>query len=65
MTAVFGDMQLIFEDPLRGLAGLQLFQALNDETTRVFISIAQQLSQNGILFNKDEPGSAWGSLLSL
>jgi hypothetical protein len=65
MAQTFSDMRVMFDDPLRGLAGLQLYQALNDESARVFTNLAQQFSQDGILFTKDEPGSAWGSLLSL
>jgi hypothetical protein len=59
----FNDMAAILEDPLRALAGFKTFDALTDETYRVFINIAQELDQNSILFTKDEPGSTW-TLLS-
>lgn len=65
IASTYGDMMMLFEDPLRGLAGFELYQGLNDETLRVFTNIAQQFAQNGILFNKDEPGSSWSMLLSL
>jgi hypothetical protein len=64
MAGTYADLQAIFADPLRGLAGFQLYQALNDETSRLFINIAQEFNQNGILFNKDEAGYAWPMLLS-
>lgn len=58
-------MALLLTDPLQGLAGIQQYQTLTQETLKVFISIAQALGKNGILFNKDEPGSAWSTLLSV
>lgn len=64
MAAVFPDMQLVLKDPLRGLAGLQVFQSKGGEAARVLTSIAQSLSKNAILFNKDEAGSAWSVFLS-
>jgi len=57
------DMKTVIEDPLRGLAGIQLFQSLTNETTRVFTTIATNFSKNGILFNTDEPGNTWSLLL--
>lgn len=63
MGATFSDMQTILTDPLRGLGGLQLYQSLSGETSRVFTSIATIFSKNGILFNKDEPGVTWNSLV--
>ena len=64
MADALGDVAVLFNDSLRGLAGFELYQALNNETTRVFINIGQVFVQNGILFNKDEAGAAWGSFLS-
>ncbi|HVV38797.1 MAG TPA: hypothetical protein VHD31_00530 [Candidatus Paceibacterota bacterium] len=64
-AGAYSDMEVAVSDPLRSIAGLQTYQSLVDETTRVFINIAQILKQNGILFTKDEPGSAWATLLSL
>lgn len=57
------DIKLVYTDPLRALAALQLYEALNQETVRLFINVAQGLSQNGIIFSKDEPGAAWSSLV--
>ena len=60
---VYPDMETLLSDPLRGLAGLQTYQSLTDETTRVLTTIAQQLDKSAILFDKDEPGSAWSIFL--
>jgi len=64
LSATYADMQTVGSDPLRGLVGLQDYESLMDANARVFINIAQELSKDGILFTKDEPGSAWGSLIS-
>jgi hypothetical protein len=63
MSDTYAGMQQIFTDPLRALGSLQLYDALTQETFNLFINIAQELNQNGILFTKDEPGSAWSSLV--
>ncbi|MES2006570.1 MAG: hypothetical protein V4436_00510 [Patescibacteria group bacterium] len=63
MGQSYPDMQKIVSDPLRGMAALQIYQSLADETSRVFTSIATTFSKNGILFNKDEPGVTWNSLV--
>jgi len=63
-SATFADMQAITTDPVRGLVALQTYESLMDEGARVFINIAQNLSKGGILFSKDEPGSAWAGFLS-
>jgi hypothetical protein len=65
MADSFTDMEAVAADPLRAVAGVQTYQSLANETTRVFINIGQELKQNGILFTKDEPGNAWNQLLSL
>jgi hypothetical protein len=58
------DIQVLYKDPLKGFAGFDLFESLSNETNRVFTNIAQQFNQDGILFNKGEPGSDWASLVS-
>ncbi len=63
IAATYPDMRTLFNDPLRALAALQQYQSLSDETQRLFINIAQALTQRGILFTKDEPGSAWSAFL--
>jgi hypothetical protein len=63
MAEAVADLQKLYDDPLRGLAAFQLFDALNQETLRLFINIAQEFSQNGILFNNDDPGQAWSALV--
>jgi hypothetical protein len=63
MAKTFPDMEKMISDPLRGMGGLQVYQSLADETSRVFTSIATIFSKNGILFNKDEPGVTWNSLV--
>ncbi len=65
MADSYQAMALLLTDPLQGLAGIQQYQTLTQETLKVFISIAQALGKNGILFSKDEPGSAWSALLSV
>lgn len=60
----YADMSLVVEDPLRGLTALQKYQLLMSETGRVLINIAEALNKGGILFSKDEPGSAWDSFLA-
>lgn len=62
ITDTFDDMQTMISDPLRGLAGIQQYQSLTDETQRMFTNIAQALHKNGILFTKDEPGAVWSFL---
>lgn len=57
-------MAQVVEDPLRGLAALQQYQLLMSETGRILTNIAQTLKNGGILFTKDEPGSAWEIFLS-
>lgn len=63
LAQTVADMQTAYTDPLRALAALQRFDSLNQESLRLFINIAQDFSQNGILFNTDEPGAAWSSLV--
>lgn len=62
MAASYDDMAAMMEDPLRGIAGLDIYDSTAGELGRVFINIAQIFTQNGILFSKDEPGSAWSTL---
>ena len=64
VSATYADMEEISSDPLRGLVGLQTYETLMDEGARVFTNIAQSLSKSGILFSKDEPGSAWNAFVS-
>jgi hypothetical protein len=61
MGAACADLQYVISDPLRGLTALQQFETLDDEATRVFTSIAKEFNTDGILFTKDEPGSAWSA----
>lgn len=58
------NIQTLLTDSLRGLQALQQYKLTLGETGRVFTSIAQLLSRGGILFTKDEPGSAWSVFLS-
>ena len=64
VAASVGDLQKILNDPLRGLQALKQYQSKLGEVGRVFTSIAEALSKNGILFNKDEPGAAWAVFIS-
>ncbi|MDE1924996.1 MAG: hypothetical protein KGH79_02345 [Patescibacteria group bacterium] len=63
-STTYTDMQTIGSDPVRGLEGLQTYQSLTEEGARMFINIAQELNKDGILFTKDEPGSAWSIFLA-
>ncbi|MEK7612726.1 MAG: hypothetical protein AAB449_01080 [Patescibacteria group bacterium] len=64
-ASLYANMGTVFTDPLRALSTLQMYQAKSDEIGRVFTTIAQQMSYDGILFTKDEPGNAWNALLSV
>lgn len=63
MAQTYPDIEAMFSDPLRSLAGLQEYASLLDEATRVLTSMASALNKDGILFTKDEPGSAWSAFL--
>lgn len=63
ISATYNDMQTIGSDPVRGLEGLQNYESLMNEGAGVFTNIAQELNNDGILFSKDEPGSAWSIFL--
>jgi hypothetical protein len=64
IAALYPDLAEVVDDPIRGIAALQKYQALLTETGGVFTNMAQALKNGGILFTKDEPGSAWEILLS-
>jgi len=64
MADSFVHMQAVDADPLRGLAGLQVYNKSAEEAQSMFINIAQIFAKEGILFTKDEPGALLGSLLS-
>lgn len=64
MSAAAREMAEALNDPLRGLAGMQAFQTAGAEASRVLTTLAGQMNKSGILFNKDEAGSAWASFLS-
>ena len=63
VSATYEDMQTIGDDPVRGLEGLQNYESLMNTGASVFTNIAQELNNDGILFSKDEPGSAWSIFL--
>lgn len=64
IAALYPDLGKVVDDPIRGIAALQQYQALLSETGGVFTNMAQSLKNGGILFTKDEPGSAWEIFLS-
>lgn len=64
IVASYDDMKTILADPLRGAVGFKSYQSSLDEMSRVFTNIAQTLNKDGILFTKDEPGSAWSIFLA-
>lgn len=65
MSVAAGEMKTVVDDPMRGLAGLQLFQTSGAEASRLLTTLAEQLRKSGILFSKDEPGAAWDVFLPL
>lgn len=64
IAATFDDMKLVLTDPLRGLNGIRQYQTQLGQIGRVFISLAEILLKNGILFTKEEPGAAWAAFLA-
>ena len=65
MADTYPDIESLITDPLRGLAALQRYRTLGDETDRLFINIAQSIQKSGILFGGNEPGRVWSGLVSL
>ena len=63
LGTTYENMEAVGSDSVRGLEGLQAYENLMDENARVFTNIAEGLQKDGILFTKDEPGSAWSVLL--
>lgn len=63
MSESLKDVQNLYNDSLKGLANFELYDALTQETLRLFINLAQGFSQNGILFSKGDPGEAWSALV--
>ncbi|MES2203110.1 MAG: hypothetical protein V4474_02210 [Patescibacteria group bacterium] len=64
MAQAVVDIETVVDDPVRGLAGVQKFNALLGETSRIFTAIANSFAKDGILFSKDEPGSTWAAFSS-
>ncbi len=64
MADSMSHMQQVSTDPLRGLAGLQMYNKSAGDIQSMFISIAQVFAKDGILFTRDEPGALLASMLS-
>ena len=64
MAGSFVHMEAVGSDPLRGLAGLQIYNNAAQDEQGMFINIAQVFAKDGILFTKDDPGAQLGSMLS-
>jgi hypothetical protein len=64
IVAAYPDMQVSLSDPLRGIVGLQTYEAQLDTLIRLYTNIAGNLNKDGILFSKSEPGSVWQSFLT-
>ncbi len=64
IAALFPNLQKVVDDPVLGLTAVQGYQELMAETGNVLTNIAETLKNGGILFTKDEPGSAWEIFLS-
>ncbi len=60
----YEDMAQLDTDPLRGLAGLQMYSTTITNIQKLFINITSVFDKRGILFSKDEPGAAWTASLS-
>lgn len=65
IATLYEDMKEVVDDPIKGLAAVQQYQELMAQTGEVLTNIAQTLKNGGILFSKDEPGSAWEIFLSV
>jgi len=65
ISETYEPMATVLSDPLQGLVAIQNYESLTQETAPIFTDIAQALSKDGILFNKDDPGSAWAGYLTL
>ncbi len=63
ISETYPDMQMVIEDPLRGLGAVQKFNATVSETLRVFTNLAQQFRKSSIQFNNEEPGHVWSSFV--
>ncbi len=59
VAASFEGLALATKDPLQALQGLQQYNQNIGKVGGVFTAISENLSKNGILFTKDEPGAAW------
>lgn len=64
MGSASAEMATVLSDPLRGLGGLQVFRSSEDESVRLLTAIAGIFNNNGILFSKDDPGSAWSAFVA-
>ncbi len=47
------------KDPVKALLGLSLIQDSMTEVPQLFVQIHKYFKQNGIIFDKNEPGSIW------
>lgn len=64
VEGLYPEMAKVVDDPVRGLAALQQYQQYLYEISNIFTNIAESFNKGGILFTKDEPGSAWEIFLS-
>ncbi len=63
IAATYPGIGTLLTDPLGGLAAIQQYNLLTQDTNKMFINIAQAFDKNDILFTKDEPGATWAILL--
>ncbi len=63
ISSTYENMEAVSSDSVRGLSGIQAYENLMDQNAIVFTNMAQELQKDGILFTKDEPGTAWSVLL--
>ncbi len=64
MAGSFEHMEMVSSDPLRGLAGLQIYNNAAQSVQGMFINITQVFAKEGILFTKDDAGAQLVSMLS-
>ncbi|MDD5318408.1 MAG: hypothetical protein PHF79_01105 [Candidatus Pacebacteria bacterium] len=62
--SVLNDINNYQKDPLKGLLAIQEYQALATQQNDIYTQISGYFQNNGIIFNDNEPGSAWNPAAS-
>jgi hypothetical protein len=61
VAGTYPDLAKVISDPLKGVTALQKYESTMGEVGRLLTNMADALNKGGILFSKDEPGSAWST----